>query len=291
MSSFTASSNAIGSAQTSTTPPYKVTSSASATASSNLSQANAQEEANNTAQQVANSVAQNDANIITQTLNLSPAGVIGQYSFLNLSFAFKVPINGNGEFSGLIKESVKDELSTYSKAVTITSNKIVYNSTTFQPIPDTVQLTTINAVAYNYGGIYGDKIVNGEVFSSPTAKSVSTTNRLSSISIPFTIGNISYTYKIKIITNIRYYANEPITNETYYTDLNSIIYGIKINSKILSGIHIINETDNTVTTYTGVCMSETFTNDKVWNIISLDFSKAFASLVKPNIYPFEINAY
>jgi hypothetical protein len=289
MSSFTASSKASGSAETSTTPAYKVTSSATATATSNLSQSDAQEEANNTAQQVANSVAQNDANIISQTLNLSPAGVIGQYSFLNLSFAFKVPINGNGEFTGLIKESVVDELSAYSKALNITSNKIVYNSTTFQPIPDTVQLTTLSSTVYNYGGIYGSKIINGQLFSSPTAKSLIENNRISNISIPITINNVSYIYKIKINTNIRFFVSEPITDFTQTSDLNNQINGIKINSKTLDSVHVINETDNTITTFTGISMSEIFTYDRVWNIITLNFTNAFASLVTQNIYPFVIN--
>lgn len=288
MSSFTASSKASGSAQTSTTPAYKVTSTASATATSNLSQANAQEQANKTAQQVANSVAQNDASVITQTLNISPAGVIGQYNFLDISFAFKVPINGNGEFNGLITEVVQDEMATNSKALIITSSKTVYNSTTFQPIPKTVQLSTLSATTYNYGGIYGDKTINGEVFSSPTAKSIIENNRISNISIPITIGNISYTYKIKIITDIRFYVDEPITSLTSVSILNDKINGIKLNSKILDSIRVINETNNTITTFTGISMSETFTNDIVWNIITLDFTKAFASLVTPNIYPFQV---
>ena len=240
---------------------------------------------------MANSTAQNDANIVSQTLDLSPAGVIGQYSYLNLSYALKIPINGQGEFNGLIKELVIDELSTNSKALTITSNKVVYNSVTFQPTPDTVMLTTINAVCNNYGGVYGDKVVNGETFSSPTAKSIFTSNRLSSTSIPVIINKILYIYKIKIITNIRYYLNEPVIDITQYSDLNNIIYGIKINSKILSGIHVINENEKTTTTFTGVTMSETFSSNNVFNIITLDFSKAFASLVTQNVYPYEINAF
>lgn len=291
MSSFTATGNASGQAYTSTTPAYLVTSTATATASSTLSQNNAQEIASLTAQQVANSVAENDANIVSQTLDLSPAGVIGQYSYLNLSFSLKIPINGQGEFNGLIKDVVIDELSNNSKALTITSNKVVYNSVTFQPIPDTVQLTTINAVCNNYGGPYGDKIVNGETFSSPTAKSLFTSNRLSSTSIPVIINKILYTYKIKIITNIRYYVNEPIIDTTLYTDLNNNIYGIKINSKVLSNVHVINENDKTTTTFTGVTMTETFSSDNNFNTITLDFSKAFASLVTQNVYPYEINAF
>jgi hypothetical protein len=208
---------------------------------------------------------------------------------LNLSFAFKVPINGNGEFNGLIKEFVEDETKTYSKAVTITSSKIVYDAITFQPIADTVQLTTLSATVYNYGGIYGDKIVNGETFSSPTAQSIIENNRLSNISIPVTIDNVPFIYKIKILSNIRLYNNEPITSNTNYSDLNSNIYGIKLNSKTLNSVHVINKSDNTITNFTGITMSEIFTDDKTWDIITLDFSKAFASLITSNIYPVEFS--
>lgn len=288
MASFNANDTAIGKANTSTTPSYSVTSNASATAFSNVSQKNAKQKAKKLAQKLADSVAQNDANIISQTLKLSPAGVIGQLNYLNLSFAFKVPINGNGEFNGLIKEFVEDEISTYSKAVNMTSSKIVYEPVTFTPIPNTVQLTTLSATVYNYGGVYGDKIVNGQLFSSPTAKAIIENNRLSTISIPATINNVKYIYKIKIVSDIRMYLSEPLTYATHFSDLNSKIYGIKLNSKTLSSVHVINVSDNTITTFTGTSLSETFTNDKVWNIITLNFSRAFPSLVEKNIYPLEI---
>ena len=76
MSSFSASASKKGIAETSTDPKYIVTSSASATATSDVSQTDAQTTANTIAEEVARSVAQNDANIISQTLALSPAGVL-----------------------------------------------------------------------------------------------------------------------------------------------------------------------------------------------------------------------
>jgi hypothetical protein len=195
MSTFTATSNvATGSAYTSTNPPYLVTATATESASSNISQNHAQDIANNTAQQVANTTANNDANIITQALNLSPSGVIGQFNSFNISFVSTVPINGNGEFVGLIKEIVEDELETPIKGIHISSNKIVYEPVTFQPIPNASHLSTLNGSAYNYGGAYGEIVVNGETFSSPTAKSIIDFNRLSTISIPRTINGGQYIY-------------------------------------------------------------------------------------------------
>jgi hypothetical protein len=63
---------------------------------------------------------------------------------------------------------------------------------------------------------------------------------------------------------------------------------VKVDSKHLTGLNIINETENTITTYTGATIKETYTPDNQWNIISLDLSKAFAGSVIPNIYPVDI---
>jgi len=287
MSSFNASGSANGSAYTSTNPAYLVTSSATATASSNLSQKNAKKKAKEVAQQVANSVAQNNANIISQSLGLSPAGVIGQYSYLNISYAIKTAINGQGEFDGLIKPQITDE--TVPDALIITAKKKIHNSTTFQEIPESGQLATINSTFYNYGGIYGDKIIEGKLFTSLTPKSVVSSNRISSTVAPVIIKNISYKYKIKILTRLTYYVDIPITNSTGYIDLNRNVYGVKVDSKHLTGLNIINETENTITTYTGATIKESYTPDKQWNIISLDLSRAFAGSVIPNIYPVDIN--
>jgi len=288
MSSFNATGSANGSAYTSTNPSYLVTSSATATASSKLSHKNAKKKAKKIAQQVANSVAQNDVNIISQTLSLTPAGVIGQYSYLNTSYAIKTAINGQGEFDGLIKPQITDE--TVPDALIITAKKKIYDSTTFKEIPNSEQLATINSTFYNYGGIYGDKIIEGKVFSSLTPKSVISSNRISSTELPVIINNHkSYKYKIKILTRLKYYLDKEITNSTGYIDLNRNVYGVKVDSKHLTGLNIINETDNTITTYTGATIKESYTDDKQWNIISLDLSRAFAGSVIPNIYPVDIN--
>ena len=214
MSSFSATASTSGTALTSTKPSYTVTSSASATATSDVSQGDAQSVANTIAQQVATSVAQNDANIISQTLALSPSGVIGTYDHLNLSFALKVPINGQAEFTALIQQAdVPGPQSEPAppKALVITSSKTVYDQNYIQ-IPNFVQLSTLNSTGYNYGVGYGTQIVNGETFPGTTnpPQSVIENNRISTISIPRVIKNISYTYKIKIITSIRFYLNQPV---------------------------------------------------------------------------------
>jgi len=286
MSSFNANESAVGNAYTSTTPSYLVSSTSSATASSSLSQKNAEKKAKEIAKQVANSAAQNDAHIISQALSLSPAGVIDQYSYLNISYAIKTAINGQGEFDGLIKPQITDE--TVPDALIITAKKKIYDSTTFKEIPNSEQLATINSTFYNYGGIYGDKIIEGKLFSSLTPKSVVSSNRISSTVAPVIIKNVSYKYKIKILTRLTFYLDKPVTNSTGYIDLNRNVYGVKVDSKHLTGLNIINETDNTITTYTGATIKETYTPDNQWNIISLDLSKAFAGSVIPNIYPVDI---
>ena len=285
MYSFNATETANGNAHTSTTPPYLITSSASATATAN-SDDNAKKIANDTAKQLANSVAQNDANIISQTLNLSPAGVIGQYNHLNISYAFKIPINGQGEFTGMIKPSNIDESSNDSDCLILTANKKVHDANTFQRISKSSHFTTNHATFYNYGGKYGDKIVNDELFTSSTPKSVLISNRSVSTSIPIIKNNIPYTYKIKITAHVKHYVSDPITNTTEYSDFNKKIYGVKVDSKSVTALHIINENENTIASYTGVTIKETY--DKTWNIITLDFSKAFQSSVIQNTYPVDI---
>ena len=76
MSGFSASASKGGSARLPIDRSHTVTSTASATATSVVSQSDAQTTADTIAQQVANSVAGNDANIISQALELSPAGII-----------------------------------------------------------------------------------------------------------------------------------------------------------------------------------------------------------------------
>jgi hypothetical protein len=100
MTLFYANSTTNGSALTNTKPSSTITSTASATATSTVSKEDAQNIANSEAQSLANQVAQNDANIISQTLNISTAGIKGAYSYLNLYEAIRCDVNPYTE-SGL----------------------------------------------------------------------------------------------------------------------------------------------------------------------------------------------
>jgi hypothetical protein len=284
MSLFNATGSASGYAYTSTVPPYLVTSNASATASAN-SEDIAKEIANNTAKQLANSVAQNDANIISQALNISPAGVIGEYNYLNLSYAVKTPINGQGEFNGLIIPSGIDE-SIASNALVLTVNKEVYDVNTLQVIPNSMHLGTFNGTFYNYGGRYGDKIVYDKLLTSSTPKSFITSNRNVFLSIPSIQNNIQLTYIIKLNSYDEYYLNGAITNSTEYSDINKNMYSITIYPKSLTGVQIINENENTIASYTCVNIKEII--DTSYIRITLDFSKAIQTSVIQNIYPAKI---
>jgi hypothetical protein len=280
MSSYSATATAYGSAQTSTDPPYTVTSTATASASSDLSESIAQEEANKSAQQLANNVAQNDANIISQALQISPTGVIGTYKYLNINFAFKTSINGQAEFNGLIIPTLDEELVSLL-ALQITSKKTLYYSDTQTPIPGVDHLATMSTNVNNYGGKYGDVTIRGVVYSSPTPKSVLSTNRSSSIDIQ----KDGYEYKIKITSNLKYFCSIPILSNTTYGELNKSITGIQVNDKTLGSVNIISDNGNIVTSYAGVYLSETYSSDYLWNYINLDFSNAYISGVSTNIYP------
>jgi hypothetical protein len=287
--SYVANASAGGIAYTSTNPAYLVTSTATASASSNISQSTAQKIANNTAQQTADSVAQNDANIISQAVNISPAGVIGQFSDFNISFAFKTSIDGQAEFNGVMK-TVDAETPTAPgtpKAMVITANKTVYMANGVTVYPGAVQLTTINATCYNYGGSYGDVTVNGRTYSSSTPQSFFNCIRWSTIELPTIINDVAYTYKIKIMSNIRYLCYIPITDSTTYQHLIDNVYGIKVNYKHLNNIQIVNGVNGTITSYNSVDLIESYSTDYKKNFITLDFSRALAGNSIINIYPVE----
>jgi hypothetical protein len=160
-------------------------------------------------------------------LALSPAGVVGTYDNLNLTqyFALKVPINGKAEFTGLIQESSGD---TNPKSLVITGSKTVYDQN-YNQILNSVQLSTLNSTCYNYGVGYGTQTINGEIFPASTnpPQSIIENNRISTISIPRVINDISYTYKIKIITSIRFYLNNPVTSVTTIKEITKNNYGVK----------------------------------------------------------------
>lgn len=284
MSSFESSAIANGRAFTSTNPSYLVTSSASATATSNLSEENAQDVAIKLAEQIANTAAQNDANIISQTIKLSPTGILGTYSYLNISFTINTSIKGTGKFNGIIIQDTSSSSNVNFLALQLTSKKPIYSYPNYQIIPNTDHLSSLSVIANNYGGIYGDITIRGVTYSSPTPKSILSCNRSTSIDIP--INNIIY--KIKIISNLKYFCNIPILTTTTYDQLNNSITGIEVNDKALSSVNIISNETSTgelITSYLGVYLSETYTSDFTRNNLFLDFSKAYISGSSSNVYP------
>lgn len=280
MSSFNATESATGNAFTSTKPPYLITSSSSATATSNLSEVNAKEIANNIAQQCANSVAQNDANIISQTLNLIRNSVIGVNSFLNLTFAFKTSLGNQCEFNGAMI-SAPEQTTDNLIAMTITSNKIIYDAITLKPIPNSTHLGTLNVHATNYGGSYGSITIDGVVYSSPTPASILSCNRISYAQLPMN----GYNYKIKILTTLKYFCNIHITSNTTIEQIKNSIKNFQVNDKTILYVHVVSENDNILNSYVGVRLTEQYTSNYLWNYINLDFTYAYSTGSSTNIYP------
>ena len=279
MSSFNATENATGNAYTSTTPPYLVTSSASATATSNLSEDNAKEIASNTAQQSANSVAQNDANIISQTLNLIPISVIGANSFLNITFVFKTSLGNQSEFNGLIV-SAPEQTSDNSILLIITDKKIIYDIT-LEPILNSNHLATLNVIASNYGGSYGSITIDGVVYSSLTPASVLSCNRVSYIQLPMH----RFIYKLKILTHVKYFCDIPITPRTTLDQIKKSIQNFEVIDKTIMSVNVVSETDNILSSFQGVRIAEQYTDDYLLDYISLDFTHASPTGSTMNIYP------
>ena len=295
MSSFLATASKSGTAQTSTNPPYTVNSSASSTATSNQSQSDAQITANTIAQQVANSVAQNDANIISQTLALSPAGVVGTYNYLNISFAFKTSI-GLAEYDGLIipnQEQIGPK--NVLVALTLVSNKVVYYEPYGNEIPNSKHIGTINTIAGNYGGstppYYGAQIIDGVLYDSLTPQSILSSNRISSIEIPIN----GLTYKIKIVSDLKLSCSIPITTETTLegTDTNpglqTSITGIQVFNKTPLYVNIVSNNGTLISSYVGVKLTESYSDNYEWNTLSLDFTYAYPAGSAENIYPAKYN--
>lgn len=166
--------------------------------------------------------------------------------------------------------------------MTITSNKIVYDAVTLQPILDARQLATHNVHANNYGGIYGTQTIGGVVFSSPTPASVLSSNRVSSIQLPMN----GYNYKIKILTNLKYLCDIPITQTTTLEQIKNSIQNFEVNNKTILYVNVVSESDNVLKSYVGVRLTEEYSPDCLLNYINLDFTYAYSTGSTVNIYPF-----
>jgi hypothetical protein len=101
---YTASVSATGSALTDTEPTFLVTSTASATVTSNVSYQDAYKTALTLAQDDANSVAENDANVITQAVDISKISCTGNSQSNNTPYpvnAFTVNMQVIDRITGL----------------------------------------------------------------------------------------------------------------------------------------------------------------------------------------------
>jgi hypothetical protein len=199
---------------------------------------------------------------------------------LNITFAFKTSLGNQCEFNGLII-SANEQSTKNLTSMTITSNKIVYDSITLQPIPGAKHLATLSVHADNYGGSYGSVTIDGIVYSSPTPASVLSCNRISSIQL--SVGG--YNYKVKIVTNLKYFCNTAITPTTTLEQLKNSIQNFEVNNKTILYVNIVSENDNILQSYVGVRLNESYTPDCLWNYIKLDFAYAYSTGSSKNIYP------
>jgi hypothetical protein len=105
---YSASASKSGTARLPLDRSYIITSSASATATSSESQNDAQTTADTIAEEVAKSVAGNDANIISQALELSPAGIIKAHNLDDFSVSYNFGL-GTTRYNGLVESSAADD--------------------------------------------------------------------------------------------------------------------------------------------------------------------------------------
>lgn len=278
---YRSTATAEGEAFTSTTPQYKVTSTATSTATSEVSQQDADDSAQTVAQQVANSQAQNDANIITKSINISTTSVKGQYSDLNIYYATPTAIGSNSTFTGVIlTPSVSSVFKTNS--INITSVKQIYEINSIsvdQPTP-----TKIIPNAY----IKGTCNLTYENFIPPNplppkapsgTKSILTGTRLTYVNIPIN----SKIYYITKATDVTIFCSKIIDETTTVNDINGSFLTVLVNNKMAHAISV--SEGNKFNKYIGVTIIENYTNDSNFNYLCLNFDNASLVGSSENIYP------
>ena len=271
MSSFSASASKRGIAETSTDPKYIVTSSASATATSDVSQTDAQTTANTIAEEVAKSVAQNDANIISQTLALSPAGVLGAYSFLNIAYAVQTDISPSTSFTGVI----------FNTTVGGDKNSLILNYE-----KDVYKLDTISKIdGATLKGFYSLTYTNNSNNSNNTA--TLTGQRTTYKFIPYSNG---YTYNVVVSVNVVITYVGSISTATTFDDFNTNITSVTIVNKMAQGVSTYTPNGN-FDKFSGVQLEESYTPDNKYNLIFTNFDKASISGSSNNVtYPYTVIA-
>jgi hypothetical protein len=298
MSSFNATSTASGKAYTKTDPSSLVTSSATSTASSNLSQDNAQQIADENAQKVADSVAQNNANIITQTLNLTTANLKGFFSYLTIYEAIETDYNFTSTpFSGQVIYSPGE---TIKNAIVLNLEKPIYKTNTLnpsQPIPTEIypnaKITGNYSLTYrNFpdGGAYIDETFPANIQQPPAnTKSVLSGIRTTYKYIPDKSNGT--TYNIVIDCNVVMYTSFVISkteDNTAKFNAPGGILNIIIVNKMSSSISTYSS-DGTYMRFDGINMQQTYSPDGQWNYILSDFTNAtLAGSSNSVTYPYSL---
>ena len=277
MSSFSASASKKGIAETSTDPKYIVTSSASATATSDVSQTDAQTTANTIAEEVAKSVAQNDANIISQTLALSPAGVLGAYSFLNIAYAVQTDISPSTSFTGVIFNTT---VGGDKNSLILNYEKPLYYINIFPPT--VIPITTIpNATLTGFYSLTYKNNYPSSGFATLTGQ------RTSYKYIPYSNG---YIYNVVVSVNVVITYVGSISTATTYDDFNNNIKNVTIVNKMAQGVSTYTA-NGTFDKFSGVQLKEAYSPDGKWNYISTNFDKASISGSSNNVtYPYTVEA-
>lgn len=273
--------NASSEANTDTLPSLLVTSTATATATSNVSQKNAQEVANNTAQNVANSVAQHDANLITQVFDTATCSIKGRFSGLNIYEAMKCGLSPNEDLTGVI--ITPDLSSNINGAITITFQKQIYYTDNLSPI----QKEPINLLPdATIKGHYQLTYLNLNELSSDVplgTKSILTGVRIAMRYDPRT----NTTYNISIISNVTLYCSIIINSETTLAEFKKSIISIIIHNKMAQNVNTYE--NNIINKYQGVVITETYSLDNKWCYCLINFDNANLVGSSNNIYPVQLS--
>jgi hypothetical protein len=94
-----------------------------------------------------------------------------------------------------------------------------------------------------------------------------------------------YNYKIKILTNLKYLCDIPITPTTTLEQIKNSIQNFEVNNKLILYVNVVSENDNVLKSYVGVRLTEQYTPDCLWNYMNIDFTYAYSTGSSQNIYP------
>jgi hypothetical protein len=296
MTLFYANSTTNGSALTNTKPSSTITSTASATATSTVSKEDAQNIANSEAQSLANQVAQNDANIISQTLNISTAGIKGAYSYLNLYEAIRCDVNPYTE-SGIYGIIFPVYISSVSKpnsgTCVISFEKQIYPVNSLDPNqtpPDKNNPYPNSTVKAFYNLNYTN--LNGTETNVPIgAKSFLRGIRTSYKFVP-NVNGTGIDYNIVVLANVEIYCNKIIDPSDPSTQ-HLVFLSETFLNKSGQSISTYNNNTKEYIKFDGVSLTQTFSNNSSgtnWNYLYTDFTNSTVGGSSTVLtYPYTIN--